>query len=109
MRDLLQIYGYETFDVTDGTTVLSRAREVRPDLVVMDIGLPGRDGVETTRSLKATAGGGTPVVAVTAYAMPGDEQRMREAGCDAYLTKPLRFSQFLAVVQELAPTGLAID
>jgi two-component system, cell cycle response regulator DivK len=104
MRDLLEAHGYETLDVRDGNDVLTRASEFQPDLVVMDVGLPGQDGVQATRLLKATEKGRvTPVVAVTAYAMPADEQRMRQAGCDAFLTKPLEFSRFLAVVQRLAP------
>ena len=71
--------------------MLDRAESIRPAVIVMDIGLPGIDGVEATRRLRAAPDlRDTPVVAVTAYAMPGDEKRMRDAGCDAYLTKPLQ-------------------
>ncbi len=108
MRDVLAAHGYETAEATTGYGALARAAE-RFDLVVMDIGLPDLDGVEVTRRLKAApATRAIPVVAVTAYAMPADEQRVRDAGCDVHLTKPLRFGEFLAVVGDLLG-GAAAD
>jgi two-component system cell cycle response regulator DivK len=102
MRDVLQAQGYETAELGNGAEVVARAATLGADLVVMDIGLPGLDGVEATRQLKCTAATRhIPVLAVTAYAMPSDEARMRAAGCSAYLTKPLRFADFVAVVQDL--------
>ena len=102
MRDVLQASGYTTEEVTNGVDALTQASESVVDLIVMDIGLPGRDGVETTRCLRLTPRTrAIPIVAVTAYAMPGDEERIRRAGCDAYLTKPLRFAEFMAVVHGL--------
>lgn len=102
MRDVLQAHGYLVDEATNGTDGLALARQQSPDLIVMDIGLPAMDGVEVTRSLKADPMTvSVPVVAVTAYAMPSDEERMRRAGCDAFLTKPLRFSEFVSVIGRL--------
>ena len=102
MRDVLQAHGFETAESGDGEGALAAAAESPPDLIVMDIGLPGIDGVETTRRLRAITGTrNIPIVAVTAFAMPGDEQRMFEAGCDAFLTKPLRLSDLVATAEQL--------
>ena len=102
MTDVLEAYGYVVTQATNGADGLALARQEAPDLIVMDIGLPVMDGVEVTRALKQEpVSAGIPVLAVSAYAMPGDEERMRGAGCDAFLTKPLRFSEFVAVVEQL--------
>jgi two-component system, cell cycle response regulator DivK len=102
MRDVLRAHGYETDEVSNGLEVMDRAIACSADLVVMDIGLPGLDGREATRQMKAApATRDIPVVVVTAFAMQGDEERMREAGCDAYLAKPLRFSELVDVVNGL--------
>lgn len=106
MRDVLQTSGYETGEVSNGLDALACVELFAPDLVVMDIGLPGLDGIETTRRLKAApTTRAIPVVAVTAYAMPGDEERMRAAGCDAHLVKPFRFTEFVEVVRSLLPVA----
>jgi two-component system cell cycle response regulator DivK len=108
MSDVLEAHGYHVTQATNGIDGLTMAREGSPDLIVMDIGLPAMDGVEVTRSLKADPSvSNVPVVAVTAYAMPGDEERMRSAGCDAFLTKPLRFSEFVEVVGRLLAAASA--
>jgi two-component system cell cycle response regulator DivK len=102
MKDVLEANGYQVDQSTNGVDGLAMARQRAPDLIVMDIGLPAMDGVEVTRWLKADpAVRSVPVLAVTAYAMPGDEERMRSAGCDAFLTKPLRFGEFVSVVGRL--------
>jgi len=101
-RDALQAAGYETDEVDSGELALRKVADGAPDLIVMDVRLPGIDGLETTRRLKAdpmTAA--IPIVAVTAHAMPEDESMIREAGCDAYMPKPLRFSALLRVVRDL--------
>ena len=101
-RDALRAAGYETDEVDTGELALQKVAEGTPDLIVMDVRLPGIDGLETTRRLKAdpmTAA--IPIVAVTAHAMPEDESMIREAGCDAYMPKPLRFSALLRVVRDL--------
>lgn len=106
MHDVLEADGYRTIQVQTGLDAVLVAGSSRPDAVVMDIGLPGMDGVEATRQIRAAAGGDSVIViAVTAYAMPGDEERMRQAGSDAYLTKPLRFSEFLVLLHRLVPPG----
>jgi two-component system cell cycle response regulator DivK len=110
MKDVLEAQGYQVARATNGPEGLAAAREHLPDLVVMDIGLPGMDGVEVTRTLKADASvGAIPVLAVSAYAMPGDEARMREAGCDGFMTKPLRFAEFVAEVDRLLAARLPLS
>ncbi|MGE0685233.1 MAG: response regulator [Dehalococcoidia bacterium] len=101
MRDVLGAAGYRTVEATSGVEAIERAASDAPDAIIMDIGLPGLDGVEATRQIKAARE--VTVIAVTAYAMPGDEERMRLAGSDACFTKPLRFSEFLALLRELVP------
>ena len=102
VRDALRAAGYETEEVDSGELALQKVAESTPDLIVMDVRLPGMDGLETTRRLKADPGtAAIPIVAVTAHAMPEDESLIREAGCDAYIAKPLRFSALLGVVRDL--------
>ena len=102
VRDVLQANGYETKEVTSGEAAVVKAVQSKPDLIVMDIRLPGIDGLEATRRLKSDpVTAGIPIVAVTAHAMPEDEARILEAGCQAYLAKPLRFAEFVSVVKRL--------
>jgi two-component system cell cycle response regulator DivK len=102
MRDVLEASGYEVVQATNGLDGLAMAQENQPNLLVVDIGLPGMDGVEVTRSLKQDASlGHIPVLAVSAYAMHQDETRMRDAGCDGFMSKPLRFADFVAEVGRL--------
>lgn len=102
MKDVLEAYGHEVAQAVNGLAGLALARERVPDLVVIDIGLPGMDGAEVTRTLKADpAVRNVPVLAVSAYAMPADEARMRDAGCDGFMTKPLRFTDFVIEVGRL--------
>jgi two-component system, cell cycle response regulator DivK len=87
---LLGARGFEVRTAADGDEMLEVLASFRPGLILMDIQLPGVDGLELTRRLKASpATSGIPVVAVTAHAMKGDEARMRAAGCDGYLAKPI--------------------
>jgi two-component system cell cycle response regulator DivK len=102
MRDVLEAQGYRTEQTTNGLDAFSAAQRLRPDLIVLDIGLPGMDGVEVTRKLKAEPQlSHIPVLAVSAYAMPADEERLLKAGGAAYLTKPLSFVEFVRVVNSL--------
>ena len=95
-RDLIESRGYRTLCTGEGRTALSVAREHRPDLILMDIQLPAISGLEVTRWLKAEPQlASIPVVAITAFAMKGDEERIREGGCAAYVAKPLSVSKFL--------------
>ena len=98
-NDLLQSYGYEVMQLTDGVEVLEVSQNHRPDLIVMDIQLPGRSGLEIIKDLKADEDlKQIPIVAVTAFAMKGDEEDIRAAGCDDYVSKPISIPLFLETV-----------
>ena len=100
-HDLLDAHGYKTLQTRNGMEALSLAREHRPDLILMDIQLPEVSGLEVTKWLKEDDQLKTiPVVAVTAFAMKGDEERIREGGCEAYISKPISVSMFLATVRQ---------
>ena len=99
-RDLLEAHGYHTVGTRDGIDALDLARKHRPDLVLMDIQLPEVSGLEVTRWLKEDPElKAIPVVAVTAFAMKSDEERIRQGGCEAYLSKPISVSKFLETVR----------
>ena len=101
IRDLLQVSGYTILEATDGKQGVALAREKRPDLILMDIQLPVMDGLEATRILKADKKNREiPIVALTAYAMEGDEERILQAGCEGYLPKPIDVQEFLKKVPE---------
>ena len=96
---LLQSAGHTVLSATDAEAGLTLARDSRPDLILMDIQLPGMDGLEATRMLKLDhTTRAIPVIALTALAMKGDEERIRAAGCDGYIAKPLAYRDFLASV-----------
>jgi two-component system cell cycle response regulator DivK len=96
---LLQSVGHTVFSATDAEAGLSLARAERPNLILMDIQLPGMDGLEATAQLKGDdVTRAIPVIALTALAMKGDEERIRAAGCDGYIAKPMRYQEFLATV-----------
>jgi two-component system cell cycle response regulator DivK len=100
-RDVLQVSGYATLEATDGKRGVELAQEKKPDLILMDIQLPVMDGLEATSILKAdSATKNIPIIALTAYAMEEDEERVIQAGADGYLTKPIRIQGFLAKVEE---------
>jgi two-component system cell cycle response regulator DivK len=99
--DLLSAAGYEIVAATNGLDAVSLATSEHPDLVLMDIQLPGIDGHEATRRIKATPELATvPVIAVTSYALAGDDRKAAEAGCDDYVTKPFSPRALLAKVRE---------
>ena len=100
-RDLLEAHGYETLHTRDGFQVLDMARNNKPDLILMDIQLPEVSGMEITGWLKSDSElRSIPVVAVTAFAMRGDEEKIRAAGCDDYLSKPIAVHQFISTVKK---------
>jgi two-component system cell cycle response regulator DivK len=101
LRDLLTSFGYELIEALTGEEGVSAAETERPDLILMDIQLPGMDGYETTRRIKANPNiRHIPVIAVTSYALSGDDVKALEAGCDAYVTKPFDPAELLAKIQE---------
>jgi two-component system cell cycle response regulator DivK len=96
---LLKSAGYAVLSATDAEAGLALARREQPDLVLMDIQLPGMDGLEACAILKKSdATRDIPVIALTALAMKGDEERIRAAGCDGYIAKPLAYREFLATI-----------
>jgi two-component system cell cycle response regulator DivK len=104
LRDLLTSAGYESIEAAAGEEAPALAQTQHPDLILMDIQLPGIDGYEATRRIKADpALRKIPVIAVTSYALSGDEVRAREAGCDGYVTKPFSPRVLLAKIHEYLP------
>jgi two-component system cell cycle response regulator DivK len=98
---LLQSKGHTVLKATDAEAGVTMAREQQPALILMDIQLPGMDGLEATGLLKANAStSAIPVIALTALAMKGDEERIRAAGCNGYIAKPIRYKDFLAAIEE---------
>jgi len=101
LRDLLTNADFEVIEAVDGEAGLAAAAANRPDLILMDIQLPGIDGYEATRRLKADAAlHAIPIIVVTSYALAGDDDKARAAGCDAYICKPYSPRQLLAKVRE---------
>ncbi len=96
---ILEKMGHSVICAVDAEAGLTLAREERPRLILMDVQLPGMDGLEATRLLKQDdATRGIPVIALTALAMKGDEERIRAAGCDGYIGKPMRYKEFQTTV-----------
>lgn len=105
-HDLLEAHGHETVQTRDGHDALALAREHKPDLILMDIQLPEVSGLNVTRWLKdETDLADIPVIAVTAFAMKGDEQKILEGGCEGYISKPISVSEFMAVIQRYIGGG----
>ena len=101
VRDLLTSVGYEVIEAVSGDEGVTMAEKSRPDLILMDIQLPGLDGYEATRRIKANPElRRTPIIVVTSYALSGDEDKARDAGCDAYIAKPFDALQLLAMVRQ---------
>ncbi len=99
-RDLLVAHGYDTVQTRSGLEAMDLARAHKPDLILMDIQLPEVSGLDVTRQIKADDDlKAIPIVAVTAFAMKGDEERIRQGGCEAYLSKPISVDKFLETVR----------
>jgi two-component system, cell cycle response regulator DivK len=100
LRDLLTGSGFEVTEAADGQTGVVKAKSERPDLILMDIQLPGIDGYEASRQIKADPDlHATPIIAVSSLAMKGDEQKARASGCDDYVTKPYSPMQLLRLIR----------
>ena len=96
---LLESAGHTVISARDAEAGLAMARDKRPNLILMDIQLPGMDGLEATVLLKSDdATRAIPVIALTALAMRGDEERIRAAGCDGYIAKPMQYQELLSVI-----------
>jgi len=99
LNDLLEYHGYKVISTRFGEAALELARQHKPDVILMDIQLPDISGMEATRRIKADQETRTiPIIAVTAFAMPGDETSILGSGCDAYLSKPFNIAEFLKLV-----------
>ena len=99
--DILEIHGYKTVGTNDGAKALEVALEHRPDIILMDIQLPGMDGKQATRMIKANENlANTPVIAVTACTMKGDEDSFRSCGCSDYISKPFSLTNLIEIVEK---------
>jgi len=102
MEMTLRVKNYTLLKATDGEEALDMARRERPDLIIMDVRLPRMSGLEVTRKLREDpAFSHTPIIGVTAHAMKGDREKVLEAGCDAYLSKPINTRELPEVVAEM--------
>ncbi len=109
MVAILQRAGHEAIEACTATAGIALAREQQPDVILMDIQLPDMDGLTATRLIKADPVlQAIPVIAVTAYAMKGDEDEVFAAGCDAYVTKPIRYKEFLNELEAVASRRASI-
>ena len=101
IHDVLGANGYESLEAISGEEGLTIAAREKPDLILMDIQLPGMDGYEVTRRIKANAAlKHIPIIAVTSYALSGDDQKAFDAGCDGYVTKPVSPRMLLSKIRE---------
>ena len=106
LRDLLAGSDYSVIEAADGAAGIAMAKSEHPDLILMDIQMPVFDGYEATRQIKADpAINGIPIIAVSSFAMKGDKEKARAAGCDHYVTKPYSPMQLLKVIRGLLGHG----
>jgi two-component system cell cycle response regulator DivK len=101
LRDLLTSVGCDLVEAVDGDSALGIAQNGRPELILMDIHLPGLDGYQVTRQMRADPDlRAVPIIAITSYALSGDEEKAKAAGCDAYIAKPFRPRDVLAKIRQ---------
>ena len=106
VRDLLKGTSYRLLEAPDGETGMAVARKEKPDLILMDVQLPRVSGIEATRVLRGEAAtASTPIIAITSFALAGDEQKARDAGATAYLAKPYSPRDLLKMIRQLLPDG----
>lgn len=105
-HDLLEAHGYEIVETRNGFEAIDLARKHRPDLILMDIQLPEVSGLDVTKWIKEDEElRSIPIIAVTAFAMKGDEERIRQGGCEAYLSKPISIAKFIETVKAYLGDG----
>ena len=98
----LSAHNYTLLKASDGQEALDIAERERPDLIIMDINLPGMNGLEATRKIRKTpALSNTPIIGITAYAMMGDKEKVLESGCDVYLSKPINTRELPVIIAEM--------
>ena len=104
VQDLLRLTSYKLLEAVDGESGMAMARQERPDLILMDVQLPKISGIEATRTLRAEpATANTPIIAITSFALAGDEQKALEAGATAYMAKPYSPLDLLQLIRRLLP------
>lgn len=104
MRDLLRVHHCETVEAVNGLEGVQMAKDILPDLIMMDVQLPELDGYSATQQIKAhEETKNIPIIAVTSFAMSGEADRAKEAGCDAYITKPIDIHQVIEAVKSFLP------
>ena len=104
VQDLLRLTSYKLLEAVDGESGVAMARQERPDLILMDVQLPKISGIEATRTLrKEPATANTPIIAITSFALSGDEQKALEAGATAYMAKPYSPLDLLQLIRRLLP------
>ncbi|MCB1681311.1 MAG: response regulator [Alphaproteobacteria bacterium] len=109
-HDLLEAHGIETIQTRDGRQAFGLAKAHKPDLIIMDIQLPEVSGLDITKMMKEDPDLKTiPVIAVTAFAMKGDEQKIREGGCEDYISKPISVSRFIEIVRRYLEKSQALN
>ncbi len=100
LRDILKRFDYDVVEASDGLEAVEMVKAWRPDLILMDIQMPVMDGFEATRIIKKDPETShIPIIAITAYAMEGDRERILQAGCDGYISKPIEIKDFLAKIE----------
>ncbi|MEW6687711.1 MAG: response regulator [Pseudomonadota bacterium] len=106
VRDLLKRTTYSLVEAHDGEAGVAKALEIKPDLILMDIQLPKISGIEAMKQLRAQAAtAATPIIAITSFALSGDDQKAKEAGATAYLAKPYSPRDLIALIRKILPEG----